>query len=62
MSCVSEYIIKHKIESQAIIVFTDGYVEHDISWNIQSPTLWVVTENKNFTGFPGHAAVSWDNV
>ena len=62
VSCVSEYIIKHKIESQAIIVFTDGYVENDISWDIQSPTLWVVTENKNFTGLPGHAAVSWDNV
>ena len=62
VSCVSEYIIKHNIESQAIIVFTDGYVENDISWDIQSPTLWVVTENKNFTGLPGHAAVSWDNV
>lgn len=62
VSCVSEYIIKHKIESQAIIVFTDGYVENDISWDIQSPTLWVVTENKNFTSLPGHAAVSWDNV
>ena len=62
VSCVSEYLVKHNIESQAIIVFTDGYVENDISWDIQSPTLWVVTENKNFTGVPGHAAVSWDNV
>ena len=62
VSCVSEYLVKHNIESQAIIVFTDGYVENDISWDIQSPTLWVVTENKNFTGLPGHAAVSWDNV
>jgi len=61
VSCVSEYMVKHKIEPQACIVFTDGYVENDISWNIQSPTLWVVTENKHFKGLPGHAAVSWDN-
>ena len=61
VSCVSEYMVTHKIEPQACIVFTDGYVENDISWNIQSPTLWVVTENKHFKGLPGHAAVSWDN-
>jgi predicted metal-dependent peptidase len=61
VSCVSEYMVKHKIEPQACIVFTDGYVENDISWNIQSPTLWVVTENKHFKGLPGHVAVSWDN-
>ncbi len=61
VSCVSEYMVKHKIEAQACIVFTDGYVENDISWDIQSPTLWVVTENKSFKGLPGHATVSWDN-
>lgn len=61
VSCVSEYMVKHKIEPQACIVFTDGYVENDISWDIQSPTLWVVTENKSFKGLPGHATVSWDN-
>ncbi len=61
VSCVSEYMVTHKIEPQACIVFTDGYVENDISWNIQSPTLWVVTENKHFKGLPGHVAVSWDN-
>lgn len=61
VSCVSEYMVKHKIEPQACIVFTDGYVENDISWDIQSPTLWVVTENKHFKGLPGHVAVSWDN-
>jgi predicted metal-dependent peptidase len=31
-----------------VIVFTDGYVESDITWNITSPTLWMVTENKSF--------------
>ena len=61
VSCVSEYMVKHKIEPQACIVFTDGYVENDISWDIQSPTLWVVTENKSFKGLPGHATVSWNN-
>jgi hypothetical protein len=29
-------------------VFTDGYVEHDIEWQITAPTLWMVTENKDF--------------
>lgn len=48
VSCVSEYINANKITSQAVIVFTDGYVEDDIKWSISSPTLWLVTENKNF--------------
>ena len=30
-----------------MIVFTDGYVESNIEWNIGVPTLWLVTENKN---------------
>lgn len=62
VSCVSEYLKQKEIEAEAVVVFTDGYVESDISWDISTPTLWVVTENKNFTGLPGHAAVSWDNV
>lgn len=61
VSCVSEYIKKHQINADAIIVFTDGWVEHDIQWNISTLTLWVVTDNKSFTGLPGHVAVSLDN-
>jgi predicted metal-dependent peptidase len=48
VSCVSEYINKQKINAECVIVFTDGYVESDITWNIHSPTLWMVTECKSF--------------
>ena len=48
VSCVSEYINKERINAECVIVFTDGYVESDITWNIPSPTLWMVTMNKSF--------------
>ena len=48
VSCVSEYINKERINAECVIVFTDGYVESDVTWNIPSPTLWMVTENKGF--------------
>jgi len=48
VSCVSEYINKERINAECVIVFTDGYVESDVTWNINSPTLWMVTENKGF--------------
>ena len=46
VSCVSEHINKEKISAECVIVFTDGYVESDIKWEISSPTLWMVTMNK----------------
>jgi predicted metal-dependent peptidase len=48
VSCVSKYINDKKIQAEATIVFTDGYLESDIQWNIQSPTLWLVTQARNF--------------
>ena len=48
VSCVNEYINKERINAECVIVFTDGYVESDITWTIPSPTLWMVTENKGF--------------
>jgi len=48
VSCVSEYITKHKIEAEACIVFTDGFVEDDIKWTITPPTLWMITQRKSF--------------
>jgi predicted metal-dependent peptidase len=47
VSSVGEYINKEKINAECVVVFTDGYVEHDIKWNIQSPTLWMITQNKS---------------
>jgi predicted metal-dependent peptidase len=49
VSCVNHYINEQKINAECVIVFTDGYVESDIAWNISSPTLWMVTECKSFT-------------
>jgi len=48
VSCVSEYIAKHKLSSECVIIFTDGYLEDNISWNITMPSLWLVTQNKSF--------------
>jgi predicted metal-dependent peptidase len=48
VSCVAEYINKKSIKAECVLVFTDGFVENDVKWNIQSPTLWMVTQNKNW--------------
>jgi predicted metal-dependent peptidase len=49
VSCVGEHINKEKINAECVVVFTDGYVEHDIVWNIQAPTLWMITMNRDLT-------------
>jgi len=48
VSCVNEYINEKKLSAEAVIVFTDGYVEHDVKWTINSPTLWMITQCKDF--------------
>jgi len=48
VSCVSEYLNKQRLEAEAIIVFTDGYLESEITWNVKCPTLWLVTQNSSF--------------
>ena len=60
LSCVSEYITEERINAEAIIVFTDGYVEHDIKWNISAPTLHIVNGNRNFEGTTGSRVVQYD--
>ena len=49
VSSVAEYINKKKINAECVLVFTDGFLENDVQWNISSPTLWMVTENKHWT-------------
>jgi predicted metal-dependent peptidase len=44
---VATYINEKKLNAECVIVFTDGYVEHDIEWNIVPPTLWMITQNKD---------------
>jgi len=48
VSAVSEYINKEKLKAECVIVFTDGYLESDVKWDISSPTLWMITENKDW--------------
>jgi predicted metal-dependent peptidase len=48
VSCVSEYINKHQITADCVVVFTDGYVESNVKWDISIPTLWMVTSSKSF--------------
>jgi predicted metal-dependent peptidase len=60
LSCVSEYITKEQIKAEAIIVFTDGWVEHNIEWNMSTPTLHIVNGNKNFEGTTGSVVVQYD--
>ena len=60
LSCVSEYITKEHINADAIIVFTDGYVENNIQWNISTPTLHIVNGNRNFEGTAGSRVVQYE--
>lgn len=49
VSCVGEYINKEKLKPECVVVFTDGYVEDDIKWNVQAPTLWMITMNRSLS-------------
>jgi predicted metal-dependent peptidase len=49
VSSVAKYINKEQLKADCVIVFTDGYTEHEITWDINVPTLWVVTEREDFT-------------
>lgn len=48
VSSVSQYIVEKKLSAECVIVFTDGYVEGDVKWDITPPTLWMITQNKGF--------------
>jgi predicted metal-dependent peptidase len=49
VSCVSEYINKKQLKAEAVLVFTDGYLESDVKWAVDAPSLWLVTHNKHWT-------------
>ena len=48
VGCVSDYMLANNIQADCMVVFTDGYVENNISWQVRVPVLWVVTENTEF--------------
>ena len=43
VGCVNQYIKDKRIEPEAIIILTDGYVENDFGGNWEYPTLWAIT-------------------
>jgi len=48
VSSVSEHINKKNLKAECVVVFTDGYLENEVKWNISMPTLWLVTCNKHW--------------
>lgn len=48
VSSVSEYIVEKGLRAECVLVFTDGYVEGDVVWNVNAPTLWMVTVAKEW--------------
>ena len=48
VGCVAEFIEKQGINAQAVIVFTDGYVENKPKWDIDTPTLWLIDGDDSF--------------
>ena len=61
VTCVNDYINKEKLNAECVLVFTDGYLEHDIQWNISSPTMWMITRNKHFEPPVGKMVVFGDD-
>jgi predicted metal-dependent peptidase len=49
---LNEYIKEKRIEPEAIIVLTDGYVENDWGGTWEYPTLWAIT-SRNITSIHG---------
>jgi len=57
VTSVNDYINQKKITADCVLIFTDGYVEDDIKWTISSPTLWFITQAKNFVAPNGGKVV-----
>ena len=48
VGCVSDYMIKNSVNAEVLVIFTDGYVENEIKWEVSAPTMWFVTQNGRF--------------
>lgn len=62
VSCVSEHIVKSNYKADCVLVFTDGYVEDDIKWDVMCPTLWLVTSKRDFVPPNGGKTVKVEEV
>ena len=47
VGCVNQYIKDQRLEPEAVIILTDGYVESDWGGSWDRQTLWVSTEKHN---------------
>lgn len=57
---VSSYLLDKKINAECILMFTDGYVEDQVTWEVRVPTLWLVTKRNNFQPPAGGKLVKVD--
>lgn len=48
VGCVSEFMLANNMDADCLIIFTDGYLEYDIRWDVRVPALWVVKGNEQF--------------
>lgn len=48
VSSCAKYFHDKSLKADCVIVMTDGHVERDIEWDSMPPTLWIVTDNKQF--------------
>jgi len=62
VSCVSEYMVKRAYKADCMVVFTDGYVEDDVKWDVMCPTLWLVTSRRDFVPPRGGKMVKMEEV
>lgn len=61
--CVAQYVKAKHLSADCIVVFTDGYTEQPVDWQgVSCPTLWLVTENKQFQSPPGTRKVKVDRI
>ena len=58
VGCVNDYIIKSSINAEVLVVFTDGYVESNPTWELTMPTMWFVTQNSSFVPPAGGRCVT----
>ena len=44
--CVSDYIVKHNLKPDCLVMLTDGYIESKVVWDTKVKSLWMVTHNE----------------
>ena len=48
VGCLPPYVTRKGYKFDCVVVITDGWVEDQFDWDINAPTVWVVTERDNF--------------